>query len=278
MINTIPSFLRLLVLFFYCQHAFAAESPFLKFVPKQELFFEEDYLNEDIRKTFRGREDRLQYFLDEITNYPETTPEFFFDYINPEIPATNTILGRSNIYKQILHLKYVERSKEERHSIHDLNRFVSTNYKSERLPAKAYLNNPHLPPPLTVSQLVSLTFNAIPNSDMNALRALVENYNLVNSKDGAGNSLLIHAIMLRKNDIARFLIHNGADINMTNSYGATPLMLAIRLDNFEAAHMLINYGCNLKNRDKTNQSALDYASKNAKMYSLISHAMKSQAK
>lgn len=262
-----------LALFFSCQFTFA-NAPEMDGPPKQELFFEEDYLNEDISKTFRGREDRLQYFLDEITNYPEVSPDFFFDYINPEIHANSAALSRSNIYKQILRLKDVERSNKERHAAHDLNKFLATNYKTERLPAKAYITNPHLPAPLTVSQLVNLTFNAIPNNDMLALRALIENYNLVNAKDAFGHTPLAHAIMLQKNDIVRFLIHNGADINMANAHGTTPLMLAVRLGNFEAAHMLIHYGSDLKMRDKDKRSALDYVGEDARMHSLLSNALK----
>jgi ankyrin repeat protein len=169
-------------------------------------------------------------------------------------------------------MKNIEKSDKERRAIHDLDKFLATNYNTERLPARAYSEGQSTPKPLTVSQLVDLAFNAIPNDNINALRALVENYNLVNAKDKLGNSLLAHAVMLKKNDIVMLLIHHGADVNAANIYGTTPLIQAVQGRNLEQVRMLLKYGCNVRQLDNTSRSALDYASGDPQMRLLLTSA------
>jgi hypothetical protein len=236
------------------------------------LFFGQNYSQEDLFKEFKGREGRVQYFLDEITNYVDRSPQLFFDYVNPETSNEQFMQGSVNIYKKILWMKNIEKSPKERRAIHDLDRFVATNYNTERLPARAYSDGQPTPKPLTVSQLVDLAFNAIPNDNVSALRALVENYNLVNAKDKLGNSLLAHAVMLKKSDIVMLLIHNGADINAANIYGTTPLILAVQSGNVEQVRTLLKYGSSVKQLDNTKRSALDYASGNVQIRALLAAA------
>ena len=264
---------------FYNSHVVKADT---RNEPKilQPNFIPEDILhrNKELKKDFKNKTPQFDYFVQEITNFVDMPSNIhFYDYINPTIPDETFSSTEFNIYKQILLLKNIEKSPKERDAINGISKFLATNYKTQNIPAYAYINNPQLPEPLYMSQLVYDAFNSVQTGNIDALHALINSYDaLLNAKDKFGNELLAIAIMFHRNNMVQFLISKGADINASNNYGETPIIMAARMSNIEAADLLINQGCNLKKLDSFSNSALDYAkeSKNIQLYFLLTNGLK----
>jgi hypothetical protein len=235
----------------------------------------------ELKDGFENKVPQFEYFLQEITNFVDTPSSvYFYDYINPNVPEEAFSNSEFNIYKKMLLLKDVEKSSKERNAIHDISKFLATNFKTQNIPAYVYINNPQLPEPLYMSQLVSGAFKAIQIGNIDALHALIDNYDLINSKDKFGNELLTTAVMFRRNSMAKFLISKGANINAANQYGTTPIIMAAINENHEIAEFLIKQHCNLRKVDHLGNSALDYAkeTKNVQMYFLLTNGLKRQRK
>jgi hypothetical protein len=230
----------------------------------------------ELEKSFVNQQPRLEYFLQEITNFVDAdTSNYFYDYINPEVPEQAFIASRFNIYKKMLLLKDIEKSPRERAARHDISKFMATNFKTQRIPSYAYINNPQLPEPLYRHQLVQAAFKSIKDGNIDALHALVNNYDLLDSKDKAGNELLATALIFKKNNMVKFLVSKGSNINAANKFGITPCMIAARTGNLEAADFLARQNCDLKKLDNQGLSALDYAkeSKNVSLYFLLKNKL-----
>lgn len=243
----------------------------------------DDHIHEEgeLQKTFANQQPRLEYFLQEVTNFIDAdASNFFYDYINPEVPEQAFIASRFNIYKKMLLLKDIEKSPRQRAASHDISKFMATNYKTQRIPSYAYINNPQLPEPLYRSQLVQAAFKAIKDGNIDALHALVNNYDLLDSKDKAGNELLATALILKKTNMAKFLVSKGSNINAANKFGVTPCMIAARMGDLEVTDFLVRQNCDLKKLDSKGMSALDYAkeSKNVGLYFLLKNKLAAKRK
>jgi ankyrin repeat protein len=65
---------------------------------------------------------------------------------------------------------------------------------------------------------------------------------LVNAKDGGGNTRLHNAANLGHLVVAQFLIENGADVNARNQYGQTPLFVAAQGGHKALVELLLSHG------------------------------------
>jgi hypothetical protein len=235
----------------------------------------------EIEKGFENQFPRFEYFLQEITNFVDTESSiYFYNYINPTVLEQASISNGFNILRNIRLLKNIDKSPKERAAMRDIERFLNTNFETQRTPSYAFINNPQLPKPLYLSQLADAGFRSIKDGNIDTLHALVNNYNLLDSKDEEGNAFLATTIMFNRNNMTKLLITSGADINAANNIGMTPLMLAARAGNYEAADLLIKRNCNLTKLDLKGMSALDYAKDNnkAEIYSLLQSKLKTRPK
>ncbi len=208
---------------------------------------------------FHDNYSKLYYFAEEITNYTDIKTPNPYDYVDPFV-NTNLDQFENSIIPGILLLDDFEKTQKERKAMHDINFFLEMNYKTQHLPSQAYSNNHHLKRPLYVLQLQKLAFEAAKNGDLYALRALVDNYNIINSTNDEGYGLLSYAILYKKNEIAEFLIKRGIDINAVNKFGASPLNIAARTNNFHMVKTLAETpNCHIFHRDKFGNAASDYA-------------------
>jgi len=233
--------------------------------------------DENIQKGFKNKVPQFRYFLQEITNFVDApSSTYFYDFVNPNISEQEFITGSFNIYEKILLLKNIEKTPKEREALHDISRFLATNYKTEILPAYIYNNNPQLPRPLYLSQIVASAFQSVQSGNIDVLHALIDNYHLLSSKDKSGNGLLATAIISHRNNMVKFLTFKGSDINAINNYGSTPLIIASRTRNLEAAKFLVQQGCDLNPLDHLGNSALNYAieNKDIKMIFLLNGKLK----
>ena len=235
--------------------------------------------NQDIttKKKFAHSTVQFAYFTQELTNFIDAHPSnYFYDYINPNIPEQAFLSNSFNIYKKILLLKNIEKSPKERAAAEGIARFLAINYKTHPIPAYAYVNNPQLPEPLYLSQLETAAFKSIKTGRRDVLHSLVNNYDLLSAKDRFGNGLLANAILFKRNNMVKFLISKNANVNASNKDGVTPIIVAVRTKNFEAANFLIKKGCNIRKTDSMGNSALDYAraDNNTEMYLLLKNALK----
>jgi hypothetical protein len=235
------------------------------------------YGQTEIERSFDNKIPQLEYFLQEITNFVDSGSSiYFYDYINPNVPEQAFSSERFNIFKKMLLLKNIEKSKREREASHDIEKFLVTNYKTQSIPSYVYANNPHLPEPLYMSRLVNDAFEAIRKNDIDALHALVNNYDLIDSKDAAGNGLLATAIAANRNNMVKFLVSKDSNVNAANNQGVTPLMVAAWTGNLEAADFLTREKIDIQKLDSKGMSALDYAkaNNNIRIYFLLKNKIK----
>lgn len=235
----------------------------------------------DLEKGFENQFPRYEYFVQEITNFIDVESSiYFYNYINPTVPEQAFTQSSFNIYKKILLLKYIEKSPKERASMHEIEKFLDTNYKTQRIPSYAYVNNPQLPEPLYMSQLIEAAFKSIKEGNITLLHTLVNNYDLLNSKDNEKNSLLSNAIIYKRNNMVKLLLAKGAEVNTASAHGVTPLMLAAKTGNLEAANFLIKQRCDITKLDRKGMSASDYAkeSKNIDIYFILQNSLKQRSK
>jgi len=157
-------------------------------------------------ENFRDNYGRLYYFVQELTNNIDDKKDASsFDFVNPEVTiGVQEFSG--TIIPGVLLLKNIEKTTKEMQSIQDIKDFLSTNYKINYLPSKAYDENEHIPQPLYVSQLRELLFGSVAKGDIFALRALLDNYNLINTTSDDGYNLLSYAILHKQNHVAELLI------------------------------------------------------------------------
>ena len=216
--------------------------------------------NLSLLKEFKDNYGRLYYFAQELTNdIDNVTNAASFDFVNPTI--TDGVQNFSyTIIPGVFLLENVEKTMKDRGAIQDIKEFLSTNYKTNYLPAKVYRENKHIDHPLYVLQLRELVFEAVAKGDLFALRALLDNYNLLNITSDDGYGLLSYAILNKQDYIAEFLIKRGIAINNINKYGGTPFTIAARAGNLKILKLIAEHkDCEMFHRDKLGNSAIDYA-------------------
>lgn len=211
-------------------------------------------------ESFNDNYGRLYYFAQEITNnIDDTQSTYSFDFVNPQV---NTGLQEFSysIIPGLMLLEDVEKTAKERQAIKDINAFLETNYKTNYLPAKVYRESKNIERPLYISQLREIIFDSVAIGDLHALRAMLDNYNLINITNDDGYGLLSYAILHNQDTVAELLIKKGIDVNTCNKYGASPITLAARSGNFKIAKLLVEHkNCDIYHRDKFGNTAIDYA-------------------
>ena len=87
-----------------------------------------------------------------------------------------------------------------------------------------------------------------------AFRQLIDSGVAINHRDGAGNSLLIHAVLYGDADTVKLLLERGADANAANNAGATPLLRAA--GDYEKIKLLVKHGANVNARSALGNTPL----------------------
>ena len=106
------------------------------------------YQYKNTKKNFAHSDVQFAYFIQELTNFRNADPSnYFHGYIDPNIPEQVSLFNSFNIYKKILLLKNIEKSPKERASAQNIARFLGINYKTQTIPAYAYVNNLQLHEP-----------------------------------------------------------------------------------------------------------------------------------
>jgi len=88
-------------------------------------------------------------------------------------------------------------------------------------------------------------FFAIQYDLVDKVRSLIRDGSDVNFVTKRGDTPLLMALKLYRNDISIMLIKSGADINKKDGYGITPIHICIDVFNIPMIEMLINQGANL---------------------------------
>ena len=114
------------------------------------------------------------------------------------------------------------------------------------------------------SYLTQLLMLYPPEMDMEPLLSkLLEKDLDINSKDDRGNTALALAVYLGHRDKnytrVKLLLRNGANPNITNLENYSPLMYVASVGNEVLMSMLVKHGANVKTKDNTGKTALDYA-------------------
>ncbi len=107
--------------------------------------------------------------------------------------------------------------------------------------------------------LESEIFYAVENSNIPIIKLLLKKglFN-VNSKNNAGNTLLVFAAKFGNADLIKYFIENGADPNSTNENGDTAIIVAAFYGKLDIVKALATYS-DLKFKNIKNKTALDYA-------------------
>lgn len=211
------------------------------------------------------------YFSQFITSFPKVGISEFYNYVDPlsSLPHNPGI----TIFQKIAALRYLNKTAAQLTAMKKINQFLSTNFKTTYLPGEVYFDNNHIAKPLYIGQLKNLMFQAISRNDIDAVRAILDNFNLLHIKNKNGYTLMSYAILHQKNDIAEILLYRGTYINEPNDLGETPLIIAVRSNNFPMIRFLLKNGADPNLKDKFNKTPIDYAicSKNNEVIELLNN-------
>lgn len=216
--------------------------------------------NRTLLEQFKDNYARLYYFAQELTNNIDHLHKIeSYDFVIPGV-SQGVQEFSTTIMPGLFLLENVEKTMKERNAIQDIKTFLNTNYKTSYLPARVYRESDHIERPLYMSQLRELAFNAVAKGDLYALRALLDNYKLIDVKSDDDYGLLSYALLHNQTEAAELLIKRGCDINNINKYGGSPMTIAARLGNLKILKLLTEQkGCNIFHRDRFDNSAVDYA-------------------
>ena len=106
-------------------------------------------------------------------------------------------------------------------------------------------------------------FKEIKKGENLKVHILLEELPNINFQDRQGDTILMHAIIWGKLDIAKMILekHGRSDLNLQNYSSSTALMLTIYNKNTELAKTLIKMGSDTKLKNKCGEDALDLAIK-----------------
>lgn len=104
-------------------------------------------------------------------------------------------------------------------------------------------------------------YNAIVNTKIDVIVALIMNGANLYSIDDNHNSAYHIAIQNKKNEIVKLFIQYGLDINCKNDEGKTPLHVAIELNNVDICNLLISSGALINTCDNNNITPRDLATR-----------------
>lgn len=211
---------------------------------------------EEIKKIFSNNMDKYRYFAQVVTNIEDSDSHASSNYLisnDRDIEVEDL-----DLFGKIIALENLDKSPREREEIYKMKTFLDTNYKTQILPYEVY-DNKHLPRPFYLYELKSWSFSAVDRNDINFLRSLLDNYNLLNIKNNYGYGLLSYAVLKNRPDVVMFMIRRGANLNETNFHKETPLIIAAKHNNLKIVEMLAESGCNINHKDKSGHSSLDKA-------------------
>jgi|GEM_PF-2329022 len=81
----------------------------------------------------------------------------------------------------------------------------------------------------------------------------------IDSRDGLGETPLMHAAHCGKHEICVLLVENGADVNATNNGGCTALMYAAKANDIAGCKVLLEKGACAWTKNVGGSTALDFA-------------------
>lgn len=207
---------------------------------------------DELGNSFTVHPERYWYFIDTILN---RSPVAGGDYVE----APSLVEDDHAMFEKILALKNLDKSQREKIALDRINRFLSTNYRNQTMPAQMYSGKQPLASPFYLSELKTWTFGAVAKGDLDVLRAFLDSYNLLHIKNEEGYNLLLHSILHGQYDIAEFLIRRGINVNEVNKYGVSALMIAARNNDIRAIKLLVKYKPKLYLKDRFGNNALSYA-------------------
>jgi ankyrin repeat protein len=109
----------------------------------------------------------------------------------------------------------------------------------------------------TVAAQPQEIFDALRKGDIPAVKALIEKSpQLVDARDGDGNTLLHYAAYGQDAGLAKFLIDKGAKIDLAGAQAKTPLHIAATNDRREIVAVLLKRGAALETKDDYGRTAL----------------------
>jgi hypothetical protein len=214
---------------------------------------DEKYYHE-IHRIFGNKTNRYGYFAQFITDFiSEDSGEAANYYIvKPDLVVFD---DRVQILDTIFSLEKFAKKHNKNNVLDELRLFFQTNYKNQILPGYVYENNIHLPKPFYLKELRYWIFSAIDKNDINSLRALLDNYSLLDIKNDQGYGLLSYSILNSRNDLAMLLIRRGANINEINDNNETPFSIAVSSGNSEMVSILEKTDCIKTDKNIQNVSA-----------------------
>ncbi|MEM6643461.1 MAG: ankyrin repeat domain-containing protein [Bacteroidota bacterium] len=103
----------------------------------------------------------------------------------------------------------------------------------------------------------------IRNDDLQAIEDLLNSdRSFVNKPDERGFTPLVLSTYLGKIEVAKLLLSHGADINAVDAMaGNTALMGVCFKGSYDLAKMLISHGADISIRNRSGETALDFATK-----------------
>lgn len=87
------------------------------------------------------------------------------------------------------------------------------------------------------------------DGDINTIKSLSIAGQSINQSDSAGTTALMHAIINKKTDTARYLVKSGADLKIKDKHGFDALIYAIEYKQIEIMKLLIDKGADVNSRD-----------------------------
>ena len=125
--------------------------------------------------------------------------------------------------------------------------------------SQSYLAGSTAPP--AIATTTNLNSESAPTSaeaeEVKKIRSMIrDSPDLINAKDGAGNTPLHRAADLGHLIVARFLVENGADVNAKNGAGETPLHIAALHGHKAIIELLLGYKANVQLADSTGSTPL----------------------
>ena len=85
---------------------------------------------------------------------------------------------------------------------------------------------------------------------------------LLQTRDGAGETVFQYAVVENRIDLAQLLLEWGSDINTRSYGGATPLMDAAAVGHIEMVKWLVQHGADIELKDDLEETALSKATRN----------------
>ena len=94
------------------------------------------------------------------------------------------------------------------------------------------------PSKIELNEAFNESLGAVRKDNLFILRALLDNYAILQRKNNENDNLLHYATSFNNYSLVKFLVIRGIDVNPFNNYHETPLMIAREHDNMYIVHLL----------------------------------------